>query len=95
MVSYIRETHNNDMMDSSGLKAKRALHPESTMYFIATLSAVILMNSNFQKKNYGANNSVATTVMVPMLTVPNFSVRSLVSNVPRGWTLGFIASLPR
>lgn len=55
------------MMDSSGLKAKRALHPESTMYFIATLSAVILMNSNFQKKNYGANNSVA---------VPNFSVRS-------------------
>ena len=50
MVSYIRETNNNDMMDSSGLKAKRALHPESTMYCIATLSAVVLMNSNFQKK---------------------------------------------
>lgn len=42
------------MMDSSGLKAKRALHPESTMYFIATLSAVILMNSNFQKKKITA-----------------------------------------
>ena len=66
VVSYIRETHNNDMMDSSGLKAKRALHPESTMYFIATLSAVILMNSNFQKKNHGANNSVAATVIVPI-----------------------------
>ena len=50
MVSYIRETNNNDMMDSSGLKAKRALHPESTMYFIATLSAVILMNSVSRKK---------------------------------------------
>ena len=50
MVSYIRETNNNDMMDSSGLKAKRALQPESTMYFIETLSAVILMNSNFQEK---------------------------------------------
>ena len=50
MVSFIRETNNNDMMDSSGLKAKRALQPESAMYFIETLSAVILMNSNFLKK---------------------------------------------
>lgn len=66
MVSYIRGTNNNDMMDSSGLKAKRALQPESTMYFVETLSAVILMNSNFQKKNCGANNSVAATVMVPI-----------------------------
>ena len=66
MVSYIRETNNNDMMDSSGLKAKRALEPESTMYFIETLSTVILMNSNFLKKNCGANNSVAATVMVPI-----------------------------
>lgn len=65
MVSFIRETNNNDMMDSSGLKAKRALQPESTMYFIETLNAVILMNSNFLKKNCGANNSVAATVMVP------------------------------
>ena len=39
------------MMDSSGLKAKRALQPESAMYFIETLSAVILVNSNFLKKN--------------------------------------------
>ena len=39
------------MKDSSGLKAKRALQPESAMYFIETLSAVILMNSNFLKKN--------------------------------------------
>ena len=54
MVSYIRGTNNNDMMDSSGLKAKRALHPESTMYFTATLSAVILMNSNFLKKKLAA-----------------------------------------
>ena len=66
MVSYIRGTNNNDMMDSSGLKAKRALQPESTMYFVETLSAVILMNSNFQKKNCAANNSVAATVMVPI-----------------------------
>ena len=66
MLSYIRETNNNDMMDSSGLKAKRALEPESTMYFIETLSTVILMNSNFLKKNCGANNSVAATVMVPI-----------------------------
>ena len=66
MVSYIRGTNNNDMMDSSGLKAKRALQPESTMYFIETLSTVILMNSNFLKKNCGANNSVAATVMVPI-----------------------------
>lgn len=66
MVSYIRETNNSDMIDSSGLKTKRALQPQSTMYFIETLSAVILMNSNFQKKNCSANNSVAVTVMVPI-----------------------------
>ena len=54
------------MMDSSGLKAKRALELESTMYFIETLSAVILMNSNFQKQNCGANNSVAASVIVPI-----------------------------
>ena len=54
------------MMDSSGLKAKRALQPESAMYFIETLSAVILMNSNFLKKKCGTNNSVAATVMVPI-----------------------------
>ena len=51
---------------SSGMKANKALQPESTTYFIETLSAVILMNSNFQKKNCGANNSVAATVMVPI-----------------------------
>ena len=48
IVSHIRETYNNDM--SSGLKAKKALQLERTMYFIETLSAVILPNSNFLKK---------------------------------------------
>lgn len=47
IVSNKRETYNNDM--SSGLKANKALQPESTMYLFQTLSAVILMNSNFLK----------------------------------------------
>lgn len=104
MVSYIRETTNNDMMDSSGLKAKRALQPESTMYFIETLSAVILMNSNFAAqiilflpRSWSQQTAYSTKLFRKIVQVERLLHLTdvLVSNVPRGQGLGFIASLPR
>ena len=63
---------------SSGLKAQKALQPERMMYFIETLSAVILVNSNFLKKKKNTSQIIRCGHghgPIRLLTVPNFSVR--------------------